>query len=214
MTGAVSLLATSKLTFQLGGLTQGNQYGFLNVNGSVALNGNLVVSFVNSFQATSKDNFTVLSSTALSGAFTNVASGTRLATTDGSGTFLVTYNGNTVVLSDFESGKPAAPSSKHRRNRPGQSLDRVMLLQIEDRKQNLEGEAWNEVQKAPSATSAGQTPDQSSAVRRPTNQRFRLRFALPTEEPPPRKEKGGRSQSILRTLINFWICSRERPQRR
>ena len=111
VTGAVSLLSTSKLTFQLGGLTQGNQYGFLNVNGTVALNGNLVVSFVNSFQAGNKDNFTVLSSTALSGVFANVASGTRLATTDGSGTFLVTYNGTTVVLSDFQSGTLAAPSS-------------------------------------------------------------------------------------------------------
>ena len=93
VTGAVSLLSTSKLTFQLGGLTQGNQYGFLNANGSVALNGNLVVSFVNSFKAGNEDNFTVLSATALSGSFTNVASGTRLATTDSSGTFLVTYDG-------------------------------------------------------------------------------------------------------------------------
>ena len=102
VTGAVTLLASSKLTFQLGGLVQGNQYGFLNVNGTVALNGNLVVSFVNAFQANNNDNFTVLSSTTLSGAFTNVASGSRLPATDNSGTFLVTYNGTTVILSDFQ----------------------------------------------------------------------------------------------------------------
>ncbi len=101
--GAVTLLSPSKLTFQLGGLAQGNQYGFLNVNGSVALNGNLVVSFVNGFQAGNNDNFTALSSTTtLSGAFINVASGGRLTTTDNSGNFLVTYNGSTVVLSDFQ----------------------------------------------------------------------------------------------------------------
>jgi hypothetical protein len=71
------------------------------VNGSVALNGNLVVSFVNAFQAGNSDTFTVLSSTALSGVFANVASGSRLTTTDNSGSFLVTYDGTDVVLSDF-----------------------------------------------------------------------------------------------------------------
>ena len=108
--GAVTLLSSSKLTFQLGGLTQGSQYGFVNANGSVALNGNLVVSFVNGFQATNNNNFTVLSSTALSGAFTNVASGNRIVTSDNAGTFLVTYNGTNVVLSNFIPGV-LAPSS-------------------------------------------------------------------------------------------------------
>ena len=165
VTGSVTLLTSSKLTFQLGGLTQGSQYGFLNANGSVALNGNLVVSFVNSFQAGNKDNFTVLSSTALSGAFTNVASGTRLATTDSSGTFLVTYNGTTVVLSDFQSGTPAVPSSK-----PAESADAVVGPRVagsgwKAKPKYLEGDTGNEAQKAPSATlTTGQTPDQSSAI--------------------------------------------------
>ncbi len=110
--GNVTLLSSSQLTFQLAGLTQGSQYGFLNVNGTVALNGNLVVSFVDPFQATNNDNFTVLSSTALSGAFTNVASGGRLTATDNSGTFLVTYSGTTVILSDFQpNGEAPAASS-------------------------------------------------------------------------------------------------------
>ena len=77
--GNVSLLSASNLVFQLGGLAQGSQYGFLNVNGSVALGGNLVVSFVNAFVAANNNSFTVLSSTApLTGAFANVASGGRL----------------------------------------------------------------------------------------------------------------------------------------
>ncbi len=110
--GNVTLLSSSQLTFQLAGLVQGSQYGFLNVNGTVALNGNLVVSFVDPFQATNNDNFTVLSSTALSGAFTNVASGSRVTTTDNSGTFLVTYNGTTVILSNFQPlGEAPVPSS-------------------------------------------------------------------------------------------------------
>ena len=115
VTGAVTLLSASRLTFQLGGLAQGSQYGFLNANGSVALNGNLVASFVNSFQAGNDDNFTVLNSTALSGAFTNVASGGRLTTTDSSGSFLVTYDGSTVVLSDFQPTGLRAPSSSAKR---------------------------------------------------------------------------------------------------
>ncbi|MBA3963745.1 MAG: S-layer family protein, partial [Chthoniobacterales bacterium] len=113
VTGNVSLLATSQLSFQLGGLTQGTQYSFLNVNGTVSLGGQLVVSFVNSFQATNSNNFTVLSSTGpLAGAFSNVASGTRLSVTDGSGSFLVTYSGDDVILSDFEVSLPRGQPAK------------------------------------------------------------------------------------------------------
>ena len=100
--GAVSLLSASKLTFQLGGLTQGSQYGFLNVNGTVSLGGQLVLSFVNGFVAAQGNSFTVLASTGpLSGRFANVASGTRLDTSDGSGSFVVSYAGNSIILSDF-----------------------------------------------------------------------------------------------------------------
>ena len=102
VTGNVSLLGSSQLVFNLGGLTQGSQYGFLNVNGTVTLGGQLVLSFVNGFVAAQGDAFTVLASTGpLSGMFANVASGGRLLTSDNSGTFLVNYSGNNIVLSDF-----------------------------------------------------------------------------------------------------------------
>ena len=104
VTGNISLLSASRLTFQLGGLTQGNDYGFLNVNGSVALGGQLVLSFANGFQnsITGNDSFTVLTASFdFSGVFTNVASGTRLNTSDGFGSFLVTYSGNSLILSNF-----------------------------------------------------------------------------------------------------------------
>ena len=107
VTGAVSLLSASQLTFQLGGLTQGSEYGFLNVNGTVALGGQLVLSFVNGFQnlVTGSDIFTVVSASSnFTGAFSNVASGTRLLTSDGFGTFVVTYSGSNVVLSNFIAG--------------------------------------------------------------------------------------------------------------
>jgi hypothetical protein len=105
--GNLTLLGSSHLSFQLGGVTQGSQYSFLNVNGTVALSGNLVVSFANGFQnsVTNADSFTLLTSTSnFSGSFSNVVSGSRLLTSDSSGSFLVTYSGNTLILSDFTSG--------------------------------------------------------------------------------------------------------------
>ena len=107
VTGNVSLLSASNLNFQLGGLTQGTEYGFLNVNGTVALGGQLLLSFLRNFQnlITGSDTFTVVSATSnFTGAFSNVASGTRLLTSDGFGTFVVTYTGSNVVLSNFIAG--------------------------------------------------------------------------------------------------------------
>jgi hypothetical protein len=101
--GTVSLLSTSTLSFQLGGLTQGSQYGYLNVNGSVALGGQLVLSFVNGFEnsVNSGDVFTVLAASGLSGRFVNIASGERLDTSDGFGSFEVDYSGTQILLSNF-----------------------------------------------------------------------------------------------------------------
>ncbi len=104
VTGNVSLLSASQFSFQLGGLTQGSQYGFLNVNGTVALGGQLVLSFANGFQnsVTGSDTFTLLASSFnFSGVFSNIVSGSRLVTADGFGSFVVTYSGNNLVLSDW-----------------------------------------------------------------------------------------------------------------
>jgi hypothetical protein len=105
--GNLSLLTASNLVFQLGGLVQGSQYGYLQVNGSVSLGGQLVLSFVNGFQnsVTSGDTFTLMmSGSAFTGSFTNIASGGRLITSDGVGSFVVNYNGNTLTLSGFNRG--------------------------------------------------------------------------------------------------------------
>ncbi len=99
--GNVGLLSASQLIFQLGGLVQGSEYGFIGVNGTVSLGGQLVLSFVNGFQASGSDSFTLMSTNGLSGSFTNIASGGRLTTTDGSGSFLVDYSGNQLVISAF-----------------------------------------------------------------------------------------------------------------
>ena len=101
VTGNISLLSSSQLIFQIGGLVQGSEYGFIGVNGTVSLGGQLVLSFVNGFQASGSDSFTLMSTNGLSGSFTNIASGGRLTTTDGSGSFLVDYSGNQLVISAF-----------------------------------------------------------------------------------------------------------------
>ena len=181
--GNVTLLSSSKLTFQLAGLTQGSQYGFLNVNGTAALNGNLVVSFVDPFQANNNDNFTVLSSTALSGAFTNVASGSRLTVTDNSGTFLVTYNGTTVVLSDFQpSGQTPGNSSTGKSSRPPEG----------DAKKNSEGDMANKPAAAPRTPKVAETPrraaDPSIATNSESGRLTKARRAQPSPTPCGRAE--------------------------
>ena len=68
------------------------------------LGGMLSLAFLNGFQSTVQpaDTFTVLNAASLSGAFANAASGARLTTTDGLGSFLVNYSGLAVTLSSFQ----------------------------------------------------------------------------------------------------------------
>jgi hypothetical protein len=64
----------------------------------------LRLNILRGFVPTATDSFTILTSTGpLSGAFGNVASGGRLMTADGFGSFLVTYSATSrqVVLSSF-----------------------------------------------------------------------------------------------------------------
>lgn len=71
------------------------------------------MSFVNGFTPNQSTSFTVLSSTtALSGAFTNVASGGRITPTNSANSFQVNYTGTTIVLSDFGGvGLATAPAN-------------------------------------------------------------------------------------------------------
>jgi|GEM_PF-961658 len=109
VTGNLSLLSTSTLLFELGGISQGDDYDFLSVSGNAALGGSLQITVISGFGATlnSTQTFSILSSSVLSGAFTNVASGQRLYSSDGVGSFLVNYGAgsafgtNNVVLTNF-----------------------------------------------------------------------------------------------------------------
>ncbi len=95
------------LAITIGGTaTQGSgSPGVLQANGAATLAGDLSLTFAaNAVLPGGGDTLTILSAgSPVSGSFANVASGSRLATTDGKGSFRVTYGAgtNAVVLSDF-----------------------------------------------------------------------------------------------------------------
>jgi hypothetical protein len=82
-------------------------YDRVKVTGSASLGGTLEVTLINNFVPASTGTFTVLSATsAVSGSFTNVAFGSRLTTTDGLGSFLVSNTGNAIILTAFNQTGP------------------------------------------------------------------------------------------------------------
>lgn len=96
------------LQIEVGGLTSATQYDTLSVTGTTTLGGTLQLSLLNGFVPTPASTFTVLSSTGnLTGSFSNILNARRLLTSDGLGTFLVSYgagsafNVKQVVLSSF-----------------------------------------------------------------------------------------------------------------
>jgi hypothetical protein len=100
----------AELEIELAGVARGTGHDALDVAGSVTLAGALSVSFLDGFEGAvgPSDTFDVLSAESLTGAFTNVASGSRLATRDGRGSFAVWYGAGSsfeptrVVLADFQ----------------------------------------------------------------------------------------------------------------
>lgn len=105
ITGNLSLLSTSQLTFDLGGNSQGVTYDFLSVGGTASLDGTLALKFTNNFQSIvlPGSSFTLLTASSLTGTFSNVLNNSRLITSDGFGSFLVNYTGTSVNLSSFQS---------------------------------------------------------------------------------------------------------------
>lgn len=105
LTETVELQTGSTLEIELGGVLSGDDYDVLAAS-STTLGGNLSISLLDTggevFTPYVSDEFTVLVG-GLSGMFDNVASGGRLDTLGGEGSFLVTYDStqNSVLLSDF-----------------------------------------------------------------------------------------------------------------
>ena len=118
ITGAYQIESGS-LAIDLGGTTaasvfQGSAslYDNVAVSGMVTLGGNLDITLRNGFIPAASDSLTILTAGSLSGAFSNVGSNNRIACSP-AGTFLVTVNATTVVLSDYQSGTGPGPVIIH-----------------------------------------------------------------------------------------------------
>ncbi len=114
--GTLTLGTNSRLAFQIGGTTAVSQYSVLQKEQfdqtPLVLRGSLVVALANGFTPAVNDTFNVIITQApIGGSFKNVASGQRLNTIDGSGSFEVDYSGNNVVLSNFGPRVAVAPVS-------------------------------------------------------------------------------------------------------
>ena len=77
------------------------KYDTVSVSGTATLGGALSVTLINSFVPSASGTFTVLAAGAISGSFSNVASGSRLTTSDGLGSFVVTLSSTNVTLTSF-----------------------------------------------------------------------------------------------------------------
>ncbi len=107
--GNLALSSGNTLAMEIGGLSQGSLYDYLDVNGALTLAGMLDLNFINDFQTgvTSLDQFTLATAnTDITGSFLNVASGGRL-NVGSFGSFQVWYGAGSafgasnLVLGDF-----------------------------------------------------------------------------------------------------------------
>jgi T5SS/PEP-CTERM-associated repeat protein len=107
--GFYTQLAGAELEIEIGGTMSGTQYVFLGIEGAAALDGVLRLTLIDGFVPTAAQTFTVLASFGITGVFSNVADGQRLTTTDGLGSFVVSYvpadpeGRHHVTLTDFAS---------------------------------------------------------------------------------------------------------------
>ena len=98
---------SGELAIDLGGTNpatvfRGTGHDVVSVTGSAALGGSLRVSHLGGFVPSNSQVFTVLTASNVTGAFTNLVSGSRLPDDGGEGWYLVTLTSNAVTLSDFE----------------------------------------------------------------------------------------------------------------
>ena len=117
ITGNYTLGANGTLAVDLGGTTQATafqtgQYDFVSVSGTASLAGQLAVRVLAGFSPNASQTFTILTGTGgLSGAFSNVAQGARIVSTDGLHTFVVNRSGNSVTLGSYLAVTPPTITS-------------------------------------------------------------------------------------------------------
>jgi autotransporter-associated beta strand protein len=102
VSGDFDQLAGSLLEIGLGEMSQNSLF----VGGTAVLDGDLTVDLFDDFTPDAADEFTILLAGILQGEFANAAQGSRISTSDGSGSFLIDYDytNDVVKLLDFQSG--------------------------------------------------------------------------------------------------------------
>jgi len=103
-TGAYNQAGDGDLEIEIGGTTVGTQYDRLAASGPATLGGLLHATLINGFVPSPSDTFTILTSSADSGAFSNA---TSMLTIPG-GHFDVNYTPTAVTLSNFAVPEPDA----------------------------------------------------------------------------------------------------------
>jgi len=109
ITGSAALSSASAFEAELSGTAAG-QSDLLSVSGAATVDGTLAVILLSGFRPAAADAFTVIQAGTLTGRFANAPHGQRLATVDGYGSFLVSYSGTAVTLSDFAANPNPPPS--------------------------------------------------------------------------------------------------------
>ncbi|HVH19873.1 MAG TPA: hypothetical protein VNF72_16355, partial [Myxococcota bacterium] len=122
--GRITLLPGSELRTEIAGLQQGVSSDFVTTTETIALGGDLRVSFLSGFENTIApgDTLSVMEShpsQPLTGVFANVASGERVITTPDLGSFVVRYGAGSpsgphrVVLSEYRAFAPETTLPVH-----------------------------------------------------------------------------------------------------
>ncbi len=106
ITGGYSVNAGT-FAVDLGGSTQATafqtgQYDFVTASGTATLGGKLTLNLIGGHVPQNGDSHTILTAGSLTGGFTNVAFGSRVATSNGVGCYLVSKVGNSVTLGQYE----------------------------------------------------------------------------------------------------------------
>lgn len=110
--GDVALLGGTQHEVEIAGRVPGAKYDFCEIKETTLGNGghfilhggpSLVIKLLDGFTPSPADTFTVVSADyPVVGSYGNAASGARVNTHNNSGSFLVTYNGPDVILSDYQ----------------------------------------------------------------------------------------------------------------
>ena len=99
--------AGAVLDIEIGGLLPGAEHDDVDVVGIMMIDGELQLSVINNFRPSAEDVYSVLTARGLEGSFSNVATGERLPTADGGGSFVVHYGVDSarepeqIILTDF-----------------------------------------------------------------------------------------------------------------